>query len=372
MCFGDAFACTTPRAFPLGGSAAFALEEKAVMRRSARTAVFATAAVATSAALARAEHTSLTLRYASAKSATSCPDENTFRGLVAARLGYDPFVSAGVRTLTVDFERRGSLVVGRLDLDPDGDSMAVKRTLRTDADDCFELATSMALVVAVAVDPNAGNAPRPAPREEPAPPPVPSQAPSSETLATPAPAPAKPTARAERPGHHLRFELGGFLTWGVVPALAPAVRGGVGLDFGTWSVRAEGAFVSAGSRENTAGRGEVSAFAVAGSLVPCVDPIDAESFALELCAVGSVGALRSTAKGVTRAAPTSTLLASLGPRVATIVMFSHVVGVGIAAEAPVALVRARLHIEDAGARNEVWVEPPFGFIFGASFMASIP
>jgi hypothetical protein len=335
------------------------------MRRSARTAVFATAAV-----------TTVTLSYTSAKSATSCPDENTFRGLVAARLGYDPFVSAGVRALAVDFERRGNEVVGRLDLSTDGDARSMQRTLRTGADDCFELATSMALIVAVAVDPNAltGSTPPP-PTPEPAQPaPPPTKKPKSDAPAATAPAPIEPQEpdRPKRSESNLRFGLGALLTGGVVPAHSAGVRAGVGLDFGTWLVQAEGAFVSAGSRENPEGRGEVSAFAIAGSLAPCVDPIDADDFGVELCAVASLGALRSTAKGVTRAAATTTLLANLSPRVATIVMFSDVLGFGIAAEAPLALSRAHLYIDDDGVRNEVWAQPSVGFILAASLVASIP
>jgi hypothetical protein len=346
------------------------------MRRSARTAVFVTAAVAASTVMARAEHASVTLSYANAKSATSCPDEITFRGLVAARLGYDPFVSAGVRTLAVDFERRGNEVVGHLDLSTNGDARAVERTLRTSADDCFELATSMALVVAVAVDPNAlpGSTP-PSPTPEPTvPAPPPSRTPTSDSPATTKPAPTQPRGpdRPERAGGTLRLELAGLLTVGIVPARSAGVRAGVGFDFGTWSVRAEGAFVSAGSRDNPVGPGEVSAFALAGSLVPCVDAIAADALGLELCAVGSLGTLRSTAKDVTRAAPTSTLLASLGPRVATTVMLSRVLGLGLGAEAPFSLSRAHLHIDDGGVRNEVWAQPRVGISFAASIVASIP
>jgi hypothetical protein len=346
------------------------------MRRSARTAVFATALVATGATIARAEDSSITLAYETSKSATTCPDENTFRGLVAARLGRDPFVSAGVRKLAVEFERLGNQVVGRLDLSGDGDAKAVKRSLRTNAEECFELATSMALVVAVAIDPSAltGSPPpetTPKPAEPSAPAPK-TPEPDARTAADPAPEKPRPPEPPESNGGKLRFELGGLVTVGVVPAPAAGARAGAGLDFGTWSVRVDGTFVSARSRDNPGGSGRASAFALAGSLAPCVDPVDAESVGLELCAVSAVGALRSTARGVTRAAPTSTLLASLGPRVATLVMFSEVLGVGVAAEAPVALTRARLYIEDGGVRNEVWAQPPVGFVLGASLVASIP
>jgi hypothetical protein len=346
------------------------------MRRSVSTVILATTAVATSATLAQAEHANVTLSYASAKSATSCPDENTFRGLVAARLGYDPFVSAAVRTLAVDFERRGNEVIGRLDLSADGEGRAVKRTLRTRADDCFELATSMALVVAVAVDPTAlsGSVAPEATPEPPEPTSPPPAAPKASAPAASAPTPASPR-KSESPegsGSRLRFELAGLWTAGVVPARAVGVRAGVGLDFGAWSVRGEGGFVSAGSRENPGGAGEVSAFAVAGALAACVDPVGADAFGLDLCAVGSVGVLRSTAKDVMRAAPVSTVLSNVGPRVAPVVMLSQVLGLGIAAEAPIALSRAHLYIEDAGVRNEVWAQPRVGFILAASLVASIP
>jgi hypothetical protein len=351
------------------------------MRSSARTAVFATAALVTLAPLARAERASVTLSYTSANSATSCPDENTFRGLVAARLGYDPFVSAGVRTLAVDLERRGSEIVGRLDLSAEGNAKAVKRTLRIGVADCFELATSMALVVAVAVDPHAlpesTQPPTPAEQSPPAPlpavtPPVRNSVPKAPVTREPVPTEPRASNRPTRSTRNFRFELGGLLTAGIVPARAAGVRAGAGLDFGTWSMRAEGAFISAGSREYLAGPGEVSAYALAASLAPCVDPIDADHLGLELCAVTSLGALRSTAKEVERAADTSTLLANVGPRATAIVMFSRVLGFGIAAETPVALSRAHLYIDDGGVRNEVWAQPSVGFILAASLVASIP
>jgi hypothetical protein len=290
-------------------------------------------------------------------------------------------VSASVRRLAVDFERRGSEIVGRLDLSAEGNAKAVKRTLRIGAADCFELATSMALVVAVAVDPHAlpesTQAPTPAEESPPAPlpavtPPARNSVPAVPVTREPVPTEPRGSDRPTRSTRNLRFELGGLLTAGIVPARAAGVRAGAGLDFGTWLMRAEGAFISAGSRESSGGAGEVSAYALAASLAPCVDPIDADDFGLELCAVASLGTLRSTAKEVERAAATSSLLANLGPRVSAIVMFSRVLGFGIAAEAPVALSRAHLYIDDGGVRNEVWAQPSVGFILAASLVASIP
>jgi len=339
-------------------------------------AAVAAAVVTSSVSRARAEHASVTLSYSGAKAAATCPDEATFRGLVAARLGYDPFDGAGVRTLAVGFERRGNEVVGRLALSGNDEGKRAERTLRARADECFELATSMALVAAVAVDPDASAGPAPEPTPAPtAPAPASKAPPATEpapSRASPLP-PVQPDAET-RPApseRSVRLELGALLPVGVVPALRGGVRAGAGLDFGAWSLDAEGAFLFPGSRQNSLGGGEVSAFVVTGSLVPCVDPLGAGTWGLDLCAAGSLGVLRSTAHHVTRADPTSNLHATVGPRLALRVMLSRAVGLGASADVPVALSRTHLSIEESGVRREVWAQPPVGFIGAVSLVARL-
>lgn len=350
-----------------------------MMRRPATLVGLAIAVLAMSAVDARAEHAQVRLSYASAKSPASCPDEATFRGLVAARLGYDPFVNAEVRRLSVSYEQRGSEVVGRVELSAEGDAKPLNRSLRAAGEECFELATSLALVVAVAVDPNALSAAQPATTPSVEPPPA---APAPEPAAVPAtknpepvPAPAVTTPPAsekvEKTGTVLRLSVGGLLGVGIVPAVTPGARVGAALGWGAWSVGLEGAFFAAGARQHAAGSGAVRGYAVAGSLVPCVSPARGGAGRLELCAVGSVGALRATAREVTRAAPTSTLQASVGPRVAGLVALTRSVAVGISAEAPVAISRTHLFIAEGGEKSEVWQQPAVGFIFAASVVASI-
>jgi hypothetical protein len=101
------------------------------------------------------ERVKVTLTYSQKDVAASCPDEATFRSLVGARLGYDPFVPDGTLALDVQLQRRGKEIVGRLVLTGEDAQKRGERTLRSGVDECFELATSMALAAAVAVDPEA-------------------------------------------------------------------------------------------------------------------------------------------------------------------------------------------------------------------------
>jgi hypothetical protein len=339
------------------------------------TTVFAV--IASCAASSAAEHASVSLTYTRQDSAASCPDEATFRGLVAARLGYDPFVASGALALTVDFERRGNEVVGRLNLTGKNDEKRGQRTLRAGADDCFELATSMALVAAVAVDPDAVQArksaespvEKPSPPEKPAPPVEPAPRPNPQPARPP---PAPPTTPAvDRFEHGVRLSLGGVLPVGIVPAPRGGVRAGAAVDVGAWSIGAEGAFLFPSSRDNPSGDGEITARVLSGSLVPCAHPFAAETWMLEFCFVGSFGALRSTASDVSRAEPATDLFATVGPRAAVVVMFSRVIGVSASADVPVTLSRVHLHIEDRGQRHEVWAQNPVGFIGGLSLVVRV-
>jgi len=335
------------------------------------TAAFA--AIASCAGVSAAEHASVTLSYARDDSATSCPDEATFRSLVAARLGYDPFVASAALSLTVEFQRSGKEVVGRLKLTGKSDEQRGQRTLRAGADDCFELATSMALVAAVAVDPDAvqarknapGSAEKPALAQKPAP--SPGEPPKPAPLPPTSPPPTEP----DHFEHGVRLELGGVLPVGIVPAPRGGVRVGAALDVGAFSIGAEGAFLFPSSRDNPSGDGTVSSHVLSGSLVPCAHPLAGEPWVIDFCVVGSVGAMRSTASGVTRSAPATDLYATVGPRAAIVVMFSSAFGLGALAEVPFTLSRVHLRIEDQGESHEVWAQSPAGFLGGLSLVARL-
>jgi hypothetical protein len=356
------------------GAARFAVELVSVARLLLWAALVAANTVCAWASAAP-EHARASLTYERQEAAASCPDEATFRGLVSARLGYDPFVTAGALALKVDFRRRGNEVVGRLNLTGENREKRGQRTLRALANDCFELATSMALIAAVAVDPDAVKARAhsegsTAALEDSPPPPAPPRVNPKPVDRRPTPvAPLPPLTVVDRFERGVRVELGPVLPVGIVPAPRGGVRAGATVDIGAWSIGAEGAFLFPSSRDSA--YGQISAYVLSGSLVPCAHPVASENWLLSFCAVGSLGALRSTAARVTRAETATDLFATAGPRVAAVVMLSRAVGLGAHADMPVTLSRVHLYIDDGGQRREVWAQSPVGFLGGVSLVARL-
>ena len=138
---------------------------------------------------------------------------------------------------------------------------------------------------------------------------------------------------------------------------------------GFWSIGVEGAFLFPSSRESP--YGDVSAYVLSGSLVPCAHPVASERWLLSFCVIGSLGAMRSTAAEVTRAAPATDLFATVGPRAAVVVMMSRAFGLGLSADVPVTLSRVHLHIDDRGQPHKVWAQSPVGFIGGLSLVVRL-
>ncbi|HMJ10809.1 MAG TPA: hypothetical protein VK524_05350, partial [Polyangiaceae bacterium] len=203
-----------------------------------------------------AERARVVLEFARQGAAAQvCPDEGTFRALVGARLGYDPFVSESSLTLRVLLVPRAGGLDGRLALTSEG-QLKGTRTLRSGGDDCYELAASLALASAVAVDPEGALA-RQSGTE--APPPV-------TPPVTPAPAldrtPAAVPPSAPPPGDTgtalgVTIEAGGGASVGMQPGAAPLFRLGARLAGRGWSAGLEGA--ASLSSEQQATFGTVSA-----------------------------------------------------------------------------------------------------------------
>lgn len=327
-------------------------------------AAFIGLSVASASALA-IERARVTLTYTQkGVPEASCPDEETFRGLVSARLGYDPFVPDGSLALDVELTKKGKEIVGRLVLKGDDDQKRGERSLRSGADECMELATSMALAAAVAVDPDAvQNLGKPEPEPAPPPPaPTPPANPPPKPAPKPRPAPKPEPPSADDSGFHL--ELAGTFAAGIVPGPTPGVRVGAALDVSRFSLGIEGGYLFSSKKESDSG--DVSAEVIHGSLVPCVQPFEL-SFAV--CVVGSLGVLRGDASNVARSEASSDLFATVGPRLATTIMLTEGFGLGASVDVPVTLSRVHLDIESGGQRREVWASSRVGFVGGLSLVA---
>lgn len=82
-----------------------------------------------------------------------CPNEERLRDGVSARLGRNPFDSSASKTVSAEVEPdvRG-LVAVILVADGDG-SVIGERAIRSEFNDCSELAAAMEFAIAVAIDP---------------------------------------------------------------------------------------------------------------------------------------------------------------------------------------------------------------------------
>jgi len=134
-------------------------------------------------AASAAEHPTVRLEYTVASPEARCPSAEGLRALTAARLGYDPVTPEAGRLARVSVALRGGQVVGVLELLDEAGHTLGTRTLTAAAQSCESLAQSMALALAIAIDPQAllGAPRQPAAASaaptEPLPPPQPTSAP---------------------------------------------------------------------------------------------------------------------------------------------------------------------------------------------------
>lgn len=118
--------------------------------------------------------------------------------------------------------------------------------------------------------------------------------------------------------------------------------------------------------------GSVSSVVAYGSLVPCGHLPVHRIVRIDLCAVGSLGAMHSDAREVTRSVRRRHLFATVGPRAGVTVMPRPRVGVAAIFDMPVNLARAHLRIADRGELREAWVASRVGFVAGLGLVLHLP
>jgi hypothetical protein len=111
------------------------------------------------------------LVYLVAPDAQGCPSEQELRAAANARAGHELFGDPASLTLEVNIRRAGAAHLATVVL-PDAPNGTGTRELRSDVG-CAELATAVALVASLAIDPESALGPPPAP--PPPPPPTPSR-----------------------------------------------------------------------------------------------------------------------------------------------------------------------------------------------------
>jgi hypothetical protein len=269
------------------------------------------------------------LVYSRTADAGSCPDEKTLRQSVAARVGYDPFFAWAKRTVVASLARRGKEFIAKVDLiDEDGVDHGA-REIRTEGP-CSDLLDTVALAIAIAIDPQSLAAPaskvppaaEASPPSEaatapppPQPPPSPSPPPPPQVPRTSEPGPSTATREKLRPdpSHDGTPAVDAFLGVAVSRGVAPATAYGLGLGAALrwrWLSLGLDLRVDAPVGEATPGGGSVSSWLAVGTLAPCAHLGPALA-----CALVQGGSLQSHGDGVADGRGGSAMWFAMGMRI---------------------------------------------------------
>lgn len=262
---------------------------------------FVTAASLLLPASVSAKEESVTARLAYG-AVDACPDEASLRSLVAQRLGFDPFRPASDSTVTITIVREGHELVA--DVRYQGASQRRgERQLRTPDDDCGELATSVALTVAIMLDPRAFG--QGAPKTQEPEPELPPQVPHREV-----PHRERPEATL-RPASAWSWRFGAGPTIGLGAAPAPSIGATLfaGARSGRFSADVEGRADLPASRAVGEGAEVASSLLVAG-VVPCARVVGSGG----ACFLLAAGALRGEARQAGSPDRLTTFYATVGGR----------------------------------------------------------
>jgi len=213
--------------------------------------------------------------YVRGLGAEACPDEDTMKAAVSARLGYDPFRVVAKTTLTAQIARENGVFRGHVKLVDEAGQERGARSLESRSDDCKDLGEALALSMSIALDPLSVLAPatpkppEPPPPEPPPPEPKPPE-PKPEAPRPPPPVvPPPPPPPPPRERAKLGLGAGAHGAFGV----GPAVAFGLGLDV---SVVFRNASIGLGGRidfpasVDSAQGGKVRATLVGGEAAPCL------------------------------------------------------------------------------------------------------
>ncbi|HUB06029.1 MAG TPA: hypothetical protein VMB50_03465 [Myxococcales bacterium] len=300
-----------------------------------------------------ADHPRVQLRY-QLDGGARCLSAAQLGAEVEARLGYDPFAAGAPLVADVRIAPSGQGFEATLTLSDAQGHPRGRQRLSSPVADCRELEASLALALALAIDP--GSLQRPLPRTVYAPAPVPPPA-AAQPLPPHAPPPRAPLS--------FGLSLGGGAGLGAAPGLVGTVDLGLELRRPRWSVSVGGLATSSGG--TAADGGTVSAALYAGDATGC-----ARLGWLGLCGELAAGAEVSTAEGLPAARVATTPYLALGGRLqADIPLWSrfflrpHV-------DALVPLLAASIDVGAAGAETRVWAAAAVDGSLGVDLLALVP
>lgn len=327
--------------------------------RAALAIAFATGLASSTAAAA--DRQALTLDYRS-PSDLACPDESSFRNLVAARLGYDPFVAQAGDAVKVELTKDRGRLHGRAEIRrKDARDQPPARELDGEPSKCEALTAALATSLAIALDPVRALAPTPPPPPPPATrdpePPPPPTTPTTPPPATFAPPPVSPDRPPPAPPRGPTLDVGAaFVTsFGETPSVALGATVGATLHRRPFAIQANFRATSTVGAVTVDSGDRVSAAVIGGELAPCVE---LRPFAF--CTFLRVSAYRGHAPDVVEPTTVTTAAAFTGLRIAVSIPLGSIVSLQPMLEGDVALVRTSLLVD----RSAVWTAPPVAMTAG--------
>lgn len=291
------------------------------------------------------------LEYERLEGATACPEDAVIRAGVAARLGYEPFRDLAPDRLRATLRTAGQGLEARIEMVDARGNLKAARRLTSRNRDCSELAASVELAIAIAIDPMGGprprdDAPAPAIADEPEPPPSqPAASPEPRVLETAKSPPGPPLAWRAQAGL-----VGGFGS-APAPSLGFTVGGAVGSE--GWSLGIEGRADLPSSKALRAG--EATAGLAVASLVPCL------RFGMaSACGLATGGVRQVAGDGLDHARHATVPYFAFGGRAAVALPMSKRAALALHADVTAPVTKTRLTVDS----DVVWTSPAIAVALG--------
>jgi hypothetical protein len=304
-------------------------------------------------------HRSATLHYVREPGAERCLEQERLEAEIAGRLGYAPFTDGAATRIDVRVEASGKGLRALIRFVA-GSTPPRERVLDSPGTDCVELGASLALTIALAIDPVAatGAAPPPTAPAAATAPPVEPSAPRAMPTAPPKPAPEVPPVAAPAPpppSWSLGFLAGATVGTGTLPAptFGPSVAAEVALLRFAFGV--EGRFDFPRTAEEDGSSRSVRAYAVRVSPLACL-----RIRPLLLCAVPSFGAVHGEGQGVEFPGSATTAWVAAGLRVGGDFFLTQRIWLRPTLEGQAVMTPTELRLND----REIWSSPPIAVSLG--------
>lgn len=288
---------------------------------------------------------------ANSGAAGRCPDEESFRNQIAARLGYPPFTTSGRHRVAVSLTAARGRVRGRAEVTRAGQTTPGVRELDDTIDNCEALASALATTVAIALDPVRGLGPAPEPVAPPLPPPPPHDRDADRDRG---PQPVAPPAEQRAASTPIRIfaGAGGVFSLGVAPGPAIGAEAAVGARREAFSLELSARLETTTGSERVATGDRVEATVLSGALAPC-----GQLGVFVGCVFGRAGAFQGRAPDVVNPSLGTTVFGAVGLRAGVRFVVWRWISLEALAEAGLPLVRTSLRI---GA-GDAWTAPPAFF-----------